>query len=51
MNKKQPVPGKKRVKKSDDKHRSMGRTGRKVWATPEEHLKINALLLELRKSA
>jgi hypothetical protein len=40
-----------RVKKSDDKNRAKGFTGRKVWATPEEHLKINALLLGLRKSA
>lgn len=37
-----------RQKASDDRHRSAGRVQRKVWATPEEHEQIKALLAKLR---
>ena len=33
-----------RQKASDDRHRALGRVGRKVWATPAEHEQIKAML-------
>jgi len=46
----QAKANKERQKASDDRHRAMGRTGRKVWATPEEHESIKRLLRELREN-
>ena len=37
-----------RQKDSDDRHRALGRKGRKVWATPAEHDAIKRLLSEMR---
>jgi hypothetical protein len=37
-----------RQKASDERHRSSGHVQRKVWATPEEHEQIKALLAKLR---
>ena len=37
-----------RQKDSDDRHRALGRKGRKVWATPDEHDAIKRLLSEMR---
>lgn len=36
-------------KTRDDKQRAMGRKGRKVWATPEEHIHINECLAKYRR--
>jgi len=37
-----------RQKASDDRHRDLGRKGRKVWATPAEHDAIKRLLSDMR---
>jgi len=37
-----------RQKASDARHRALGRKGRKVWATPDEHDAIKRLLSEMR---
>ena len=37
-----------RVKASDERHRALGRVGRKVWATPFEHEQIKAMLDKVR---
>ncbi len=39
-----------RQKANDDRQRALGRTQRKVWATPEEHEEIKAFLLKLRNT-
>ena len=40
--------GAQRVKESDDRHRALGRVGRKVWATPFEHEQIKSMLDKVR---
>lgn len=37
-----------RQKASDERHRAAGHVQRKVWATPEEHREIKALIQKLR---
>ena len=43
-----PKTGAQRVKECEDRHRSLGQLGRKVWATAEEHEEIKSLLKTLR---
>lgn len=40
---------KERQRDSDERHRKLGRKGRKIWATVKEHDAIKKLLSELRK--
>ena len=42
---------KERQADSDNRKRAKGWKQKKVWATDAEHVEINALLAELRKSA
>jgi len=44
----QPKTNTQRQKASDERHRVLGRKGRKVWATPAEHDAIKRLLSEMR---
>jgi len=44
----QPKTNAQRQKASDDRHRALGRKGRKIWATPAEHEAIKCLLSEMR---
>ena len=37
-------------KASDQRHRDLGRSGRKVWATPEEHEAIKHFLVVYRST-
>ena len=37
-----------RQKSFDDRQRALGRVGRKVWATPEEHDQIKVILDKFR---
>ena len=37
-----------RQKASDERHKALGRVGRKVWATPFEHEQIKAMLDKVR---
>jgi len=39
-----------RSAKRDKEQKALGRVGRKVWATTEEHEAVKKLLIELRKS-
>lgn len=41
---------KQRQKSYDDRQRALGRKGRKVWATPEEHVAISNFLNKMRKA-
>lgn len=38
-----------RQKASDERHRKAGHVQRKVWATPDEHEQIKAMLVNLRQ--
>ena len=44
----QPKSNSQRQKASDDRHRALGRKGRKIWATLAEHDAIKRLLSEMR---
>jgi hypothetical protein len=46
----QPKTNAERQKASDDRHRALGRKGRKVWATPEEFIVVNRILHKLREN-
>jgi len=48
--KKIPKTASERRKKSDDKHRSLGRIPRTKWLTLSEHQKVDALIEQMRKA-
>ena len=46
-----PKTSTERSAKRDKEQKALGRVGRKVWATPEEHEKVKQLLVDLRKTS
>jgi hypothetical protein len=48
--KKLPKTDNERRKKSDDKHRSLGRIARKKWLTLSEHEQVDAFIEQMRKA-
>ena len=48
--KKVPKTDNERRKKSDDKHRTLGRIARNKWLTLSEHEKVDAFIEQMRKA-